>query len=333
MSQGRLTAVSLFSGCGGFDYGAQRAGLEIVWANDIDSHAAAAYQSILPDVEFVHRDIQEISSFPRADVLIGCFPCTGYSLAARRRWHNQQARDLQTDATNFLYWQFLRALDQVKPRFAVIENVGGMLTADNGYFLDQQRFHFSRLRYDASYARLRADSYGSAQTRERVFIVLSSFDMRPFKYEFPEPTHGLPGGAQQIRTLRDVISGMPEWPTGEYCEIPFHGHYLTRNRKRGWDQPSYTIVAHAHHVPLHPMGEPMIFVEKDVWALRGDINRRLSWRECVEIQGLPSNISPTGSLEHKYRVVGNAVPPAFGEVLIRPIVQQNPSPRVYRYYL
>jgi len=207
-----------------------------------------------------------------------------------------------------------------------------MITADNGFFLEQQRFHFRRLRYDASYARLRASDFGAAQTRERVFIVLSSYDMRPYIYEFPKPTHGAKG-MLPIRTLRDVISGMPDWPQGEYCDIPFHGHYLTRNRKRRWDQPSYTIVAHAHHVPLHPMGNSMVFVEKDRWALRGSRNRRLSWRECVEIQGLPSRVCPTGSLEQKYRVIGNAVPPVFGEALIVPLVQQNPSPKVYKYYL
>ena len=328
----RLTAISLFSGCGGFDWGAKLAGVEVIWANDIDPNAASAYRSIFPDVEFVLDDIQNISTFPKADILIGCFPCTGYSLAARRRWHNNAERDLQSDVTNFLYWQFMRALDQIRPRFAFIENVGGMITADNGFFLEQQRFHFRRLRYDASYARLRASDFGAAQTRERVFIVLSSYDMRPYIYEFPKPTHGAKG-MLPIRTLRDVISGMPDWPQGEYCDIPFHGHYLTRNRKRRWDQPSYTIVAHAHHVPLHPMGNSMVFVEKDRWALRGSRNRRLSWRECVEIQGLPSRVCPTGSLEQKYRVIGNAVPPVFGEALIVPLVQQDPSPKVYKYYL
>jgi DNA (cytosine-5)-methyltransferase 1 len=155
--------------------------------------------------------------------------------------------------------------------------------------------------------------------------------MRPYKYEFPNPTHG--EGLLPSLTLRDVISDMPEWPKGEYCEIPFHGHYLTRNRKRSWDQPSYTIVAHADHVPLHPMGQSMVFVEADRWALQGRKNRRLSWRECVEIQGLPSVVLPTGSLKHKYKVIGNAVPPVFGNALIAPLVKESPLPRVYKYYL
>lgn len=327
---GKLTAVSLFSGCGGFDWGAQQAGVEIIWANDINLHAAAAYRSIFPDVEFVHGDIQNISSFPKAEILIGCFPCTGYSVAARRRWRDSPIRDLKSDDTNFLYWQFLRVLDQIKPRFAFIENVGGMTSADEGYFLEEQRFHFRRLGYNAVYARLNARDYGAAQSRERVFIVLTSYDMRPFKYEFPQPTHG-PGRDNEYLVLQDVIGGMDEWPEGEFCDNPFHGHYLTRNRKRGWNQQSYTIVAHADHVPLHPVGEPMINIGVDAWALQGDLNRRLSWQECVVIQGLPATISPSGGLFNKYKVVGNAVPPVFGKALLSPIVEADPQPKIKRY--
>lgn len=326
----KLTAVSLFSGCGGFDWGAKQAGVEIIWANDIDRHAAAAYRSIFPDVEFVHDDIQNISSFPKADILIGCFPCTGYSIAARRRWGNSPVRDLKSDETNFLYWQFIRVLGQVKPKFAFIENVSGMLTAEKGYFLGNQQFHFRRLRYEAMYARLLASDFGAAQARERVFIVLTSYDMRPYTYTFPQPTHG-PKGTKPGKVLRDVIGGMEEWPKGEFSEKEFHGHYLTRNRKRGWDQLSYTIVAHASHVPLHPMGEPMRNIGKDAWELQGNLNRRLSWRECVAIQGLPGHISPSGGLTQKYKVVGNAVPPVFGEALLKLIVESNPSPRVLRF--
>ena len=325
-----LRALSLFSGCGGFDWGAQRAGLQIIWANDINPHAAAAYRSIFPDVHFVNDDIRNISTFPAAEVLIGCYPCTGYSIAARRRWKNSPTRDLQANETNFLYWQFLRVLGQVKPRFAFIENVGGMMSADNGFFLEQQEFHFRRLGYEAEYAKLSAADYGAAQARERVFIVLTSRDMRPFKYKFPEPTHG-PNRDVPYRVLRDAIGHMEEWPRGEFNEKPFHGHYLTRNRKRGWEQPSFTIVAHEDHVPLHPVGEPMRNIGKDAWELQGELNRRLSWRECVAIQGLPETIAPSGGLAKKYEVIGNAVPPAFGEALLKPIIDINPQPKILRF--
>jgi DNA (cytosine-5)-methyltransferase 1 len=138
-------------------------------------------------------------------------------------------------------------------------------------------------------------------------------------YVFPSPTHG-PGRGLPYKTLRTAIWDLKRWPEAEYFDYPFHGHYLTRNRKRPWDEPSYTIVADPHHVPLHPMGRPMRFVAKDEWALQGDKNRRLSWRECAAIQGLPDHIFTTGTTQNKHRIIGNAVPPAVARALIKPIV-------------
>jgi DNA (cytosine-5)-methyltransferase 1 len=314
-----MKAVSLFSGCGGFDWGATQAGVEIVWANDIDAHASAAYRQLFPNVEFHEGDIADAKTFPEADILIGCYPCTGFSLAARRRWKHRTERNLKANRGNFLYRQFLRALTQVKPRFLFVENVRGMSSADDGWFLRRQIGLYRRFGYDVTYQLLDARDYGVAQSRKRLFLVGVRRD-EGFTYQFPVPSHG-EDRAEKHLVLSDVIAGMPEWPVGEFSEIRFHGHYLTRNRKRLWHQPSFTIVAHSHHVPLHPMGEPMVYVEKDTWALQGDVNRRLSWRECVAIQGLPSRLDWVGNLDHMYKIVGNAVPPAFGRALLEPVVR------------
>ncbi len=314
-----LTAVSLFSGCGGFDWGATQAGLEIIWANDIYPHAASAYRSIFPNTEFHLGDVREIKSFPVADILIGCYPCTGFSMAARRRWKDREVRDLRTNDNNFLYREFIRVLRQVKPKYLFVENVGGMVTADEGWFLKRQFAGFKRYGYKVQSAVLNAADYGVAQDRKRMFIVGVHTDVTDFEYQFSNPTHGSKLDNPST-TLQDVISGMPLWPKGEYCDKPFHGHYLTRNRKRKWNEQSYTIVAHAHHVPLHPMGRPMKFVGKDHWELQGKSNRRLSWIECAKIQGLPENISPSGTLNDRYRVVGNAVPPGLGRAIVSPVI-------------
>jgi len=315
----KLTAVSLFSGCGGFDLGAQRAGVEIIWANDINSHAVAAYRSLLPAVPFTTGDISEVKEFPNADILIGCYPCTGFSEASRRRWRERAERDLHEREDNYLYKEFLRALKQVQPRYLFVENVRGMVSAAGGWFFNQQLHGFKDAGYKVRYAWLDASEYGVPQSRERLFIVGVRRDIKGWRYRFPKPTHGR-RGEKQLVTISNAIRGMETWPDGEFLDYPFHGHYLTRNRKRGWGKPSYTIVADAHHVPLHPMGEPMVFVSKDTWSLQGEENRRLSWRECAVIQGLPTHVQPTGVLAHKYRVVGNAVPPTFGEALLLPVV-------------
>jgi DNA (cytosine-5)-methyltransferase 1 len=314
----KLTAVSLFSGCGGFDLGIKQAGVEIIWANDNDRYAASAYRSLFPEVEFHLDDIRNINEFPTADILIGCYPCTGFSLAARRRWKDRDERDLKKNPTNHLFREFLRVIGIVKPKYLFVENVRGMRSASEGWFLDEQIEGFESLGYRVVRPKLLdATGYGVAQSRKRIFIVGIRKDLE-FTYHYPQPTFG-PRLPCQLKTLADVIGGMDEWPKGEFLDYKFHGHYLTRNRKRGWEQPSYTIVADAHHVPLHPMGEPMKNVAKDQWELQGHINRRLSWRECALIQGLPVDIYD-GSLLERYRVIGNAVPPALAEVLIEPIL-------------
>ncbi|MDR3361274.1 MAG: DNA cytosine methyltransferase [Desulfovibrio sp.] len=315
-----LTAISLFSGCGGFDYGASQAGVKFLWANDIDPAAGFAYRSLFPDVEFHVGDVREVRFFPKADVLIGCYPCTGFSLAARRKWKTRARRDLMDMDGNFLYREFLRVLGQSDPRYFFVENVRGMVSAEKGWFFEQQIKGFKDAGYSVIPQLLRAPDYGLPQERRRVFIVGIRKDVaRKWRYAFTAPTHG-PGRDFPYSIMRDAIGDMPLWPEGEFLDYKFHGHYLTRNRKRGWNSQSFTIVANASHVPLHPHGEPMSFVAKDLWRLNGDFNRRLSWRECARLQGLPDHISPRGNLHDHYRVIGNAVPPVFGKALLEPVL-------------
>ena len=172
----KLTAVSLFSGCGGFDLGIKECGVDIIWANDIDYHAASAYKSIFKDVEFVHDDIRNIDAFPNADILIGCYPCTGFSQAAKRKWKHRTERDLLSNPNNFLFQEFLRALKAVKPKFIFIENVQGMLSASNGYFLNEQIRGLKNLGFeDVQMKLLNAADYGLPQTRKRVFYCWQAF--------------------------------------------------------------------------------------------------------------------------------------------------------------
>jgi DNA (cytosine-5)-methyltransferase 1 len=321
----KLTAVSLFSGCGGFDWGATKAGVDIIWANDNNKYAAQSYKTILPKVPFNFGDVRDYHEFPEADILIGCYPCTGFSIAARRRWKNQEERNLLKTEGNFLYEEFLRALKKVNPKYFFVENVNGMVSAINGWFFNRQLDGFRENGYIPQHKLLRAIEFGAPQDRKRIFIVGVREDIaKNFSYVFPSPTHG-PTTNKSFTTMKDVLSGMELWPEGEYSTQDFHGHYLTRNRKRSWDEPSYTIVANQSHVPLHPMGEPMVYVGKDKWALQGKINRRLSWKECRILQGLPEKLNPEGSLAAKYLVIGNAVPPIFAKTIIKPVIDYEKS--------
>ena len=179
-----ITAISLFSGCGGFDYGAKQAGVNIIWANDNDQVAETAYRSILPKTEFIPGDVQDIEKFPSADILIGCYPCTGFSLAARRKWKSRTERNLLDAKGNFLYLEFLRALDQVRPKYFFVENVRGMMTAGGGWFFNEQLQGFRDHGYEVTHEILTASDYGVAQSRQRVFIVGIRNDIaKQFKYE------------------------------------------------------------------------------------------------------------------------------------------------------
>jgi DNA (cytosine-5)-methyltransferase 1 len=322
-----VTAVSLFSGCGGFDLGASEAGVEILWANDINRHAAATYQKYLPNVEFHLGDIRKIEKkcLPQADLLIGCYPCQGFSSGAWRRWKTLEERDLFANVDNYLYQEFIKAIPYVDPKFIFIENVGGLKSSAGGWFFQAQRKALEKAGFRVFDARLNVKDFGVAQSRERVFIVGVRRRLR-HRYLFPEPKYG-PGRAHGYVTQQDMIAGMPEWPEGEYETGAFHGHYLTRNRKMPWSECSYTIVAHSHHVPLHPMGEPMKKVGKDLWELQGKHNRRLSWRECALLQSFGDDFEPEGHLDAKYAQIGNSVPPLMAKLLVAPAVQLLESRR------
>lgn len=331
MSATAVTAVSLFSGCGGFDMGATQAGVKILWANDINKHAGATYRKYFPNVEFRQGDIRKIpkSALPQADILIGCYPCQGFSDGARRRWKEQEEpRDLFDNVDNYLYKEFVRSIPYVRPKFIFIENVRGLKSSAKGWFFRAQREALEQAGYIVYDTSLNTRNYGIPQSRQRIFIVGVRKDIA-FTYAFPSVTHG-PDRQHPFRSQQDVIAGLPEWPRGEYQEAPFHGHFLTRCRKMAWIKPSYTIVAHSHHVPLHPMGEPMEKLGKDLWELRGTDNRRLSWRECGVLQSFSENFEPEGPLDAKYLQIGNSVPPRMGELLMAPVVgflrsQNRPS--------
>ena len=283
-------------------------------ANDTLHYAKEVYQANLPATDFRTTRIEQIRTFPSADLLIGCYPCQGYSQGG--------ARDASRNV-NRLYREFDRALRTIRPKAFVVENVPGMARSDNRHFLNAQLVRFRSAGYRIAEPRcINAADYGLAQERRRIFIVgiRSDFGM---KYEFPKPTHGL--GLQPTKTQRDVLKGLKdEWPEGEFYEQAFHWYYLSRNRYRGWDEPSKTILANARHMPLHPMSPPLIRLGTDMWSFDGDPSnaRRLSYREAAALQDLTGWRFPdTVGLMQKYHVIGNAVPP----MLFRQIVEAIPE--------
>src|SRR5690242_2132667 len=125
-----MKTVSLFSGCGGMDIGATRAGADVVYASDFLDEAAATYREQFPEVDFVHQDIKTVTSWPSADLVIGGYPCQSFSMGGKRR--------PEDDRRTQLYNDFARAVDQLSPKFFVAENVSGLKSVQGGFWLQEQ---------------------------------------------------------------------------------------------------------------------------------------------------------------------------------------------------
>ncbi len=304
------TAVSLFTGCGGSDAGLIEAGFSILLANDILPYARQTYLANFPDTEYLLRDVRTITAFPKADLVVGCYPCQGFSQGGTR----QPGRNV-----NLLYQEFDRALRLIKPKAFIVENVSGMTRADFSHLLRNQLVRFKLAGYRVAHEIIDARRFGVPQERSRLFFVGIRSDLGA-AYCFPRPTHALDaGGAERCcPTIKDAIGDLPLWPEGGYDKQPFHWYYLSRNRYRGWDERSRTIVANSRHTPLHPVSPKLVRISTDKWRFASDGQaRRLSYQEAACLQGLPCNMKfpDTYGLRMRYRVVGNAVPPpVFREV-------------------
>lgn len=301
-------AISLFSGCGGTDLALARAGFQIVWSNDIWDVACATNRNNLPTANVAEGDIRRYKDFPDAELLVGCYPCQGYSQGGRRN---------PLEPVNFLYQEFDRVLRIVRPRAFVVENVNGMAYGLNQVLLANQLYRYRLAGYRVKWGVLDAKHHGLPQTRRRIFLVGIRSDIGEV-YEFPEPQYG-PDTRRRYRTQRDAIAGMPAWPEGEFCEEKLHWYYLSRNRRHSWGQPSPCIVGHWRHVPLHPSSPPLKRISTDEWrfARQGRV-RRLSYKECAALQGFPPSFSwQEGSIRERFQMIGNAVPPPLFEAVLR----------------
>lgn len=308
-----FTAVSLFTGCGGSDRGLIDAGCQILLANDISAYAKDVYEANLPQTEYLVTDIATVRTFPRADVLIGCYPCQGYSQGGSRN------ADLEV---NQLYRQFDRALRIMRPKAFIVENVPGMTRGRNRRFLANQLTRFRFAGYRVNWNLLNGIDYGLAQERRRIFIVgiRSKLGVR---FQFPDPTHG--PNLKPYVSQEDCLPKTHSWPQGEFYDKGFHWYYLSRNRYRSWGFPSKTILANARHMPLHPMSPSLIKVGPDRWVFDGrqEDARRLSFKEGAVLQGLHGWTFPENAgLMMKYRVIGNAVPPTLFEQIANALPEE-----------
>lgn len=305
-----FTAVSLFCGAGGLDLGFDRAGFKTIWANDFDEDACKTHQG-WSNVKVVCGDISKVdmSEIPASDVILGGFPCQGFSLSGPRKID---------DSRNILYKYYVKLVRQNQPLAFVGENVKGLLTMGNGQIIDAIIADFANCGYDVFYKLVNARNYGVPQDRERVIIVGFRKDLHVKNFSLPE-SNG------ETRTLADALKNLPSAKESEVCNAPYSSRYMSRNRKRGWDEFAYTVPAMAKQVTLYPGSPDMVKVSKDCWRFGdGGTTRRLSWREVAAIQTFPQEFNFFGDLISKYKQIGNAVPVHLAEFVanyIRPYLE------------
>src|SRR5262249_43560906 len=161
------------------------------WANERSESACELYGRITGLKTMHHGDIRRVEKFPKADILVGCYPCQGYSQAGRRD---------NSDHINFLYREFDRALRVIRPLAFIVENVDGMRFSQNHHLLNNQLTRFRISGYRVAWKVLNAIDFGLAQERRRLFIVgIRSSEY--LLYSFPEPTHGIGPNLKRPLTL------------------------------------------------------------------------------------------------------------------------------------
>ncbi len=289
----------------------KKLGIDVLWANDIWGVACDTYRDNLPDARIEVGDIRDFNCFPDTDLLVGCYPCQGFTQGGRRDWG---------ESINFLYRQFDRVLRATKPKAFVVENVIGMSFGANRELLNAQLCRYRLAGYKVKWGILRAEEHGVAQYRRRIFIVGVRSDFKDFDYQFPVATHGI--GKCALLTQEKVLAGLPEWPEGSFNDEPFHWYYLSRDRRRDWEEPSPCIVGHWRHVPLHPSSPKLYRVGPDAWKFESKGRaRRLAYRECAALQGFPRHFKwEQGTVRDRFQMIGNAVPPPLFKAVTKPLL-------------
>ncbi|MBO4822895.1 MAG: DNA cytosine methyltransferase [Prevotella sp.] len=298
-----MDVVSLFSGAGGLDLGFIQAGHHIVWANDLFHDAVLTYRRNIGN-HIVEKDISQISSddIPDCDIVIGGFPCQGFSVANTGRHED--------DERNKLYLEMIRIIRDKAPKFFLAENVKGILSIGKGVVFQNILSDFRSLHYDVQYKLVNSADYGVPQKRFRVIIIGVRNDLG-LHYQYPMPTHSKEpsmftkkwvgaGEALEHFPDPDLPNNIPNHIYSKY-KLNFNG-YLG-HRPIAYDQPAPTVTARGDD-----RGGVVILPHPNNL-------RRMTCRELATIQSFPDNYRFEGGISSIYRQIGNAVPPLLAKAL------------------
>lgn len=281
-----IRVCSLFSGCGGLDLGFIKAGLDVIWANDIDGFAVQSYKTNIGE-HIVHGDINNIplDEIPEHEILAAGFPCQPFSIMG-----NEKGFD---DHRGSLFFRICEIIKSHQPAVVVLENVGRLLTHKKGDTFSIIEKNLKKLNYKVYYKILNSSDFGVPQTRNRVFIVC--FRNHDVEFEFPE-------GNPLTITLRDILEKNVD-----------KKYYLTEKIKKtilsdgsgGYSSKPQIDLDIAR--PLCATMHKMHRAGQDNYVTTELGLRRLTPRECARLQGFEDSYNIVTSDLQAYKQFGNAV--------------------------
>ncbi|MGF1577446.1 MAG: DNA cytosine methyltransferase [Cyanophyceae cyanobacterium] len=352
-----LKALSFFSGCMGLDLGLEKEGIKVLLACEIDPAARKTIETNRPDMALIGdirnysaaeiREKAGLSLTDEIDVIVGGPPCQAFSSAGKRQGFN--------DDRGNVFLIFIDLIIELQPKFAVIENVRGLLSAPLKHrpheirgrnfpslSQDEQRggallFIIRKLKeagYSVSFNLYNSANFGSPQQRERVVIACSRDGE---KLPYLTPTHsgkglyGLPGW----KTLREALEGLPK-NGHHFVKFPEKRLKYYRLLKPGqyWRDLPEELQQEALGASYHAGGGKTGFYRRLAWdkpaptllthpampatdLAHPEEDRPLSIEEYKRIQEFPEDWMITGTLLDQYRQVGNAVPCSLGRAIAR----------------
>ncbi len=206
------TAVSLFSGCGGFCEGIATSGFDIRVAVELDKYACETYRYNFPSTPLFEGDVHEflkagsdhraLYRLDKIDLVFGGPPCQGFSQIGKR--------DLD-DERNELYKQYTRVIAELKPRVFLMENVPNLALMNKGHFKQLILKEFASLGYSNTIMlRVSADDYGVPQTRQRV-IFIGTRDEDMLSEDLEDLCHSILEGVKVASpvTVKEAIGDLP----------------------------------------------------------------------------------------------------------------------------
>ena len=330
-----IKAVSLFSGAGGMDVGFEKAGIDVVFANEIDKISAQTYSTNHPNTEIVVDDINNIydrlESYAGTDIVFGGPPCQGFSVIGKMNPEDERSQ---------LIWSFLKVVEIIRPKAFVMENVKALAAISKWRDVREEYIHRAyELGYGCVPFIVNAAEYGTPQKRERVFFI-GIRDDYSFEQKMWDNIREQQRKAPVIRELFKDLgpAGTEKNPRTCNAKITFAVRPVIRRipydclmfngigRPIDPDGYSRTITASAGGNMTLIVDEKFLHdPTADNWiqeyyykVINKEISpefkeaperlRRLTIRETMRLQTFPDNYVFCGPKSSVYKQLGNAVP-------------------------